>query len=51
MFLNGTQSEVIFNRAILWAILVRLTESRVLAAFFTAMALWCLLVALMGVDE
>lgn len=51
MILNDIQSEVIFNRVLLWAILVRLTESRALAAFFTAMALWCLLAALIGVDE
>ena len=49
--LDNLRSEIMFNRAILWAILVRLTESGVLAAFFTAMALWCLLASLMGVDE
>lgn len=51
MILNDTKSEVMFNRALLWAIMVRLTESKALAVVFTAMALWCLLAALMGVDE
>lgn len=49
--LDDTKSEVIFNRALLWAIMARLTESDALAVVFTAMALWCLLAALMGVDE
>lgn len=51
MILNDIRYEVIFNRVLLWAILVRLTESMALAVVFTAMALWCLLAALMGVDE
>ncbi len=51
MILNDIRSDVMLNRALLWAILARLTESDALAVVFTAMALWCLLAALMGVGE
>lgn len=51
MIFDSLHSDIMFNRVLLWAIMVRLTESRALAVMFVAMALWDVLAALMGVDE
>lgn len=51
MILNDIRSDVMLNRALLWAILAHLTESVALAVVFTSMALWDVLRALTGVDE
>lgn len=50
MILNNNRSEIMFNRALLFAVLARQTLG-LLGILLAACSLWCALSALMGVDE
>ena len=50
MMLDNLRSEIMFNRALLFAVLARQTLG-LLGILLAACSLWYLLAALMGVDE